>query len=131
MTNFYNAQRTAYIPVRQIILAMHLNINHIHLARLNLVCSCYERWCVDINHIAPQATVPTSRFTINYADPASGRPASPEPAWEENKKQPAFAPAIEAARTTKTIKDTFDILSGRKRALVLVPGDEENEPEDK
>jgi hypothetical protein len=98
---------------------MHLNINHIHLARLNLVSSCYERWCVDINHIAPQATVPTSRFTISYADPASGRPPDDlAPAWQENQR-PTFDPKTEAARTTKTIADAFDILSGKKKPLVL------------
>jgi hypothetical protein len=128
LAHFYNSQRTAYIPVRQIIVAMHLDINHIHLARLNLVSSCREKWCVDINHIAPQSTVPTSEFIIDWADPASGRPNwadpnNPEPAWEENKKQPVFAPEVEATRTTKTINDTFAILAGEKKPLNLPDSD--------
>lgn len=85
-TALYNASRAGAVGARQIILAMHLNFNHLHFPKINLVSSCYERWCVDINHIVPRTLVPSSQFSINYNDPESGRPpVTPLPAWEENR----------------------------------------------
>lgn len=79
----YNNRRTIGIPVRQIMLAMYFNIHHIHIPKMSLVSSCYEHWCVDINHVVPFRSMPASQFSIDYTDPASGRPEIQMPAWEE------------------------------------------------
>jgi hypothetical protein len=81
----YTQKRSAAILARQIILGMHLNINPLHIPHIKLVGSCYERWCVDITHLVPQITMPSSHFTIDFASPEAGRPANPLPVWEENK----------------------------------------------
>jgi hypothetical protein len=79
----YLGRRSIPIPVRQIIIAMHLNIHHTHIPKVRVAPSCFEHWCVTLNHIVPFKTLPSSEWHIDYTDPASGRPDVLVPAWEE------------------------------------------------
>lgn len=79
----YISRRSIAIPVRQIIIAMHLNIHHVHIPKVRIAPSCREFWCVALEHIVPFMTLPSSEWSIDYTDPASGRPDVLMPAWEE------------------------------------------------